>query len=157
MANNQWWNRRFKSETNCLEDWNKQFGYINNNYEHLKIVSHFHIFILGSDTNAAIADGVTTIVNTLRQQLPNTKILLLGILPRTGAGNFDRICAINTIISALNDGQNVHYLNMFYQFTSDVWGGTRTKMMNRLSWVMRYLFLFSLQLYHRLYFPMDYI
>lgn len=87
---------------------------------------------LGPHTNEGIADGVATIVNTLRQQLPNTRILLLGILPRTGAGNFDRITAINTIISGLHDGQYVHYLDMFNQFSSDVWGGTDIEMIFRL-------------------------
>lgn len=84
---------------------------------------------LGPHTDEGIAGGVATIVNTLRQQLPNTRILLLGILPRTGAGNFDRITAINTIIGGLHDGQYVHYLDMFNAFSSDVWGGRDTEMM----------------------------
>lgn len=82
---------------------------------------------LGPHGNEGIADGVATIVRTLRQQLPNTRILLLGIMPRTGVANFDRITAINTIISGLHDGQYVHFLDMFTQFSSDVWGGTDTE------------------------------
>jgi len=71
---------------------------------------------LGAHTNTGIAAGVLRVVSTLREQLPRTKILLLGILPRSGVLLYDRISAINSIIQSLHDGQNVFFLNMFDQF-----------------------------------------
>lgn len=78
---------------------------------------------IGLHGDAGIADGILTIIRTLRTKLPNTKILLLGILPRSGAASFDRIVTINSIISNYHDGQYVFFLDMFEQFRSDVWGG----------------------------------
>lgn len=63
------------------------------------------------------------VVGTLRQQLPKTKILLLGILPRTGVTNFDQIVKINENISRSHDGKNMFFLDMFNKFSSEVWGG----------------------------------
>lgn len=60
----------------------------------------------------------------MRELLPNTKILLLSLLPRTGVDYFDRIVEINGRIRRLHDGQNVFYLDMFNQFRGDnAWGG----------------------------------
>jgi len=70
---------------------------------------------------AANAEGIATIVRTIRQLLPNTKILLLGILPRTGADQFQRITEINAIVSRLHDGFRIFYLDMFQQFSTS-WG-----------------------------------
>lgn len=76
---------------------------------------------MGAHNNTAIAGGVSTIVSTLRQLIPTAKVLLLGILPRNGASNFERIIAINNIISGLHNGVNIFYLDMFGSFV-DSWG-----------------------------------
>src|SRR5581483_2858586 len=74
--------------------------------------------------DANIAKGITTIVGILRHRLPNTKVLLLGILPR-GSGKthvlqWDKnIKEINSIISKDADGKNVVYLDMGSHFIQD--------------------------------------
>lgn len=75
------------------------------------------------DSDAATAKGIINVVGTLRELLPNTKILLVGVLPRTGADYFDRIVGINARIRNLHDGQNIYFLDMFDEFRSDSWGG----------------------------------
>lgn len=77
----------------------------------------------GRDPDHATAKGVINVVGTLRRQLPNTKILLISILPRTGTAYFDSIVEINRRIRNLHNGQNVFYLDMFDQFRGDAWGG----------------------------------
>ena len=65
-----------------------------------------------------VAAGVQKIVEVIRQKLPNTKILLLGVFPRT-IGYPDlmpKVKAINAIISKLNDGQHIFYLDIGDKF-----------------------------------------
>jgi len=47
--------------------------------------------------------------------MPSTKILLLGILPRSG-GTETKVQAVNTIISKYNDDKQVFYLDMSDKF-----------------------------------------
>lgn len=64
------------------------------------------------------------VVRRLRQRLPETKIILMPILPRTGLLIFDDIVLANTIISSMHDGEHIFcVLNVFDQFRSDEWGG----------------------------------
>ncbi|MBI1367565.1 MAG: GDSL family lipase [Planctomycetes bacterium] len=71
------------------------------------------------NTPEQTAEGVTAIVNLLREKLPNTKILLLAIFPR-GANNEDGLRkkneAVNAIIAKLDDGKMIHYLNINDKF-----------------------------------------
>ena len=64
---------------------------------------------------AEVADGVRTILDILRHQTPDTKILLLGIFPR-GAMPLDEKrlnnVAINQLIRRFHDGEKVYYLDM---------------------------------------------
>ena len=61
-----------------------------------------------------IAEGVGAIVLSLQQHFPETQILLLGIFPRGGANDPVRgeIAEINDIVSKLDDGDSVHYLDI---------------------------------------------
>lgn len=78
----------------------------------------------GRDSDDGTAKGVINVVGTLRRLLPNTKILLLSILPRTGVAYFDSIVGINSRIRNLHDGENIFYLDMFNEFRGDDdWGG----------------------------------
>lgn len=77
---------------------------------------------LGYYKDKDIAFGIITIVEYLRNVLSNTKILLLGILPRNGGNAWTRIIEINRNIAKLNDNENIHFLDMFNNFTSDQWG-----------------------------------
>jgi lysophospholipase L1-like esterase len=77
---------------------------------------------LSANTPDEIADGITAIVKTLREKLPETKILLLGIFPRDekpATPNRERIKAVNARIAKLDDGQMVKYLDIGDQFLND--------------------------------------
>jgi lysophospholipase L1-like esterase len=75
----------------------------------------------GGDTPQEVADGVTAIVEELRQRLPDTKVLVLGMLPAVIAGadgNFmPVISATNQLLAGLADSQHVFFLNMWPAFT----------------------------------------
>ena len=68
----------------------------------------------GSDEE--IARGIETTVKTLRQKLPETKILLLAILPRQNEYFCGRIQRVNVSIAKLDDGKMVRYLDMGPKF-----------------------------------------
>jgi len=67
------------------------------------------------------AVGVTSVVCLLRQRLPNTKLILLGIFPR-GNRSDDPFRALisrtNALIATLNDGKHVFYLDIGARFLS---------------------------------------
>ncbi len=66
-----------------------------------------------------IAEGITAIVHTLRQQLPQTKVLLLGIFPRAAkpaAEARQKIIDVNERIAKLADGKQIHYLDIGNKF-----------------------------------------
>ncbi len=70
------------------------------------------------NTPAQIIEGVTAIVAKLRERLPGTKILLLGIFPRSE--NFTpqrgKLTQINQVLAKLDDGKNVHFLDIGHRF-----------------------------------------
>jgi beta-glucosidase len=60
-------------------------------------------------------DGIIAIVRELRRDLPNTKILLLGIFPRGENAADERRqtnSRVNTMVAGLADGEMVHYLDI---------------------------------------------
>jgi lysophospholipase L1-like esterase len=74
---------------------------------------------LGSNTAEQIADGIKAIVEEIGKKQPDTKILLLGIFPRAPKPTDparDKIKEINKIISKLDDGKKVHYLDIGEKF-----------------------------------------
>lgn len=75
----------------------------------------------GRNTPPEIAMGVAHVVFELRQKFPRAKILLLGIFPRSGPGSKVRseIAEINQMISALNDGRQVFYLDLSAKFLAE--------------------------------------
>ncbi len=82
----------------------------------------------GNNTPEQIAEGITAIVQKLRKDLPETKILLLAIFPR-GADKSDSRRqvneATNKIVSKLDDGKMVYYLDIGPAFLAD--DGTLSK------------------------------
>ncbi|MEK6261582.1 MAG: platelet-activating factor acetylhydrolase IB subunit [Planctomycetota bacterium] len=76
----------------------------------------------GQNTSEQIADGITAIVKKLRDKLPETKILLLGIFPR-GADDNDPKRQLNMkaneIVAKLADGKMVEYLDIGPKFLDD--------------------------------------
>jgi lysophospholipase L1-like esterase len=64
------------------------------------------------------AAGVKKVVETVREKLPQTKILLLGVFPRSDKGSPARnaVTEINEIIAKLDDGKQVRYLDISQKF-----------------------------------------
>lgn len=60
-----------------------------------------------------ILEGVQTVVKQIRERLPETKLLVLGIFPRGGTFNPQRgrLLQINQALAKLADGRMVHYLD----------------------------------------------
>ncbi len=68
----------------------------------------------GSRSAGEIAAGITAIVKELRKRLPETKVLLLGVFPRSQKPDTFRkkLAEVNQQISRLDDGTNVTYLDI---------------------------------------------
>ena len=76
----------------------------------------------GSDSAENIAKGITVIVETVRTKQPQAKILLLAVFPRgdkptgkLGAAN-EKLKQVNAIIAKLDDGRNIHLLDIGSSF-----------------------------------------
>ena len=65
-------------------------------------------------TEGEVLAGVTAIVWEVRRRLPETKILLLGILPRSQTFSAARakMLQVNLPLSRLQDGKMIHYLDI---------------------------------------------
>jgi len=70
-------------------------------------------------TTEQIAGGIKAIVEELRKQRPEMKILLLGVFPRSARAADairDKVIRINEIIAKLDDGKNVFYKDIGAKF-----------------------------------------
>jgi len=65
------------------------------------------------NTEADILEGVTAIVNQIRERQPDTKIILLGIFPRgqTFSAQRGKILQVNQALARLDDGKNIFYID----------------------------------------------
>jgi lysophospholipase L1-like esterase len=70
------------------------------------------------NTAEEIAEGIGSVVLELQKDFPKAKILLLAVFPRNTPNDPVRatIARINTIISKLDDGDRVHYLDIGEKF-----------------------------------------
>jgi lysophospholipase L1-like esterase len=70
------------------------------------------------NTIEQIAEGVTAIVASLQAKLPDTKVVLLGIFPRSEnpAPQRGKLLQINQILQRLGDNQRVFYVDFGYKF-----------------------------------------
>jgi beta-glucosidase len=75
----------------------------------------------GTMTAAEIAEGVGAVVQEMRSDFPQAKILLLAIFPRGLPGDSvrDKIAEINRIISQLDDQRHVFYLDIGPKFLDE--------------------------------------
>ncbi|HEY7118444.1 MAG TPA: GDSL-type esterase/lipase family protein, partial [Tepidisphaeraceae bacterium] len=84
---------------------------------------------LGANNNQEIVEGITACVTEIKKQLPSTKVLLLGVFPRSMKADNParaRIKSINTEIAKLDDGgKTVKYLDIGDKFLEP--DGTLTK------------------------------
>jgi lysophospholipase L1-like esterase len=69
-----------------------------------------------SDPPDAVARADAKLVRTIREKLPQTKVLLLGIFPRAHKTDSPeipgRVKAVNEQLAKLDDGKNVRYLDL---------------------------------------------
>lgn len=67
-----------------------------------------------------IANGISLIIDELRTQLPESKILLLGVFPRGKQDSFERhqVAALNTLIKPMADEEHVFYQDISQVFLS---------------------------------------
>jgi lysophospholipase L1-like esterase len=70
------------------------------------------------NTTPEAIEGVQAVVSDIRAKLPDTKILLLGIFPRGTLDDPQRaqVAVINTVISKLDDGKIVRFLDIGPKF-----------------------------------------
>lgn len=66
------------------------------------------------NTEGDILEGVTAIVQQIRQRLPDTKIVLFGIFPRGKSFNPQRgkLLEVNQALAKLDDGKMVEYVDI---------------------------------------------
>lgn len=75
-----------------------------------------------ANTAGEIAQGIETIVKTLREKLPKTKILLLGVFPRDPSADSPlraKLGEVNERVAKLDDGSMVTYLDIGKRFTKE--------------------------------------
>ena len=74
----------------------------------------------GSDPAEGIANGIKMIVQTVRDKQPQAKILLLAVFPRGEKASpnpgRDKLKQVNATIAKLDDGKNIHYLDIGDKF-----------------------------------------
>lgn len=70
----------------------------------------------GSDEE--IAQGITTVVQLIQHKLPQTTIMLIGLLPRQNEWFCGRVKRINGIIAKLDDGKQVRFIDAGDRFAS---------------------------------------
>lgn len=75
----------------------------------------------GANTAEEIATGIKAIVATLREKLPEAKVLLLGVFPREAKPGPARakLTEVNNIISKLDDQKHVYYLDIGKSFLNE--------------------------------------
>ena len=72
----------------------------------------------GQSTAPEIAEGVGAVVQEMRTDFPNAKILLLAIFPRSTPGDpvREKLAEVNRIIQKLDDQKNVFYMDIGAKF-----------------------------------------
>jgi beta-glucosidase len=71
-----------------------------------------------NNTPRQVLEGVTAVVNKLREKLPDTKVLLLGIFPfrEDFCAQRGKALQVNQALRKLDDGQNVRFLDIGHLF-----------------------------------------
>lgn len=69
-----------------------------------------------TNTPAEIVEGVKAICKTIYSKSPNTKVLVLGVLPRQGGDFSQKVQHINALLLSLQNSQNITVLNMWDKF-----------------------------------------
>lgn len=75
-----------------------------------------NVIMGGKDTNAAIVDQISTLVDKLLTTKPNAKLLLLSILPKCNDLYCKRIADINSLLAKLDNGTTIRFLDISQAF-----------------------------------------
>jgi lysophospholipase L1-like esterase len=75
----------------------------------------------GQNTAPEVAEGIGAVVQEMRHNFPNAKILLLAVFPRSTPGDpvREKLAEVNRIISRLDDQRNVFYLDIGSKFLDE--------------------------------------
>ena len=79
-------------------------------------------FGLHNDQPADVARGVKTVIATLREKLPKSKVLLLAVFPRDQKPDTDfrrRIKTLNEELAKLHDGEHVYFRDIGAKFLAE--------------------------------------
>ena len=72
------------------------------------------------DSAEGIANGIKVIVETVRKKQPQAKILLLAVFPRgekvSDNTKRDKLNQVNATIAKMDDGKNIHFLDIGSKF-----------------------------------------
>lgn len=77
-------------------------------------------FGLNGDQPADVVRGITAVIASLREKMPQAHVLVLSIFPRDAKPDAPirgKIAAVNTAVAKLDDGKAVHYLDIGSVFT----------------------------------------
>ena len=69
-----------------------------------------------------VAAGITAVVESVHQKLPDTKVLVMGVFPRGRVKNDPiraKIVAVNQILRKLDDGRKIRYLDIGAKFVAE--------------------------------------
>jgi lysophospholipase L1-like esterase len=82
------------------------------------------------NTEADILEGVTAVINGIKQRLPQTKLIVLGIFPRGATFSTQRgkILQVNQALAKLADGKSVYYVDFGSQLIESDGSISRTTM-----------------------------
>ncbi len=109
--------------------WRIENGELDNIKPNPKVV----VIMIGTNNSGGssaedIAKGVTTIVDKVKEKLPESKILLLGIFPRQASPTDkdgkpakirEKLQKVNAIINKLDDGSKIRYLEIWKEFLAE--------------------------------------
>ena len=66
-----------------------------------------------SGTDQQVYDGVLKVVSELRARLPQTQLILIGLLPQTGPGQNERVQTLNTRLGEAANSHRFTYLDIY--------------------------------------------
>lgn len=95
--------------------WRLEHGNLDNVRPKLVVLMIGTNNLSASDSPANVASGVQAVLNVLRARLPESKILLMGILPRGETANDplrQEVAATNSRLVDMADGKTVYYMDI---------------------------------------------
>lgn len=95
-------------------------GIIDNLNAYLAVLKIGTNDLAGGVGETEVVSNIGTIINLIKSKNPNARILLLGILPRTGTEITTRIRNVNAQIATYADNQSVFFLNMEGTFSTEL-------------------------------------